>query len=454
MMQKKIWLALSTVLAACGGGDNQPGGNPDSPIGSHVDGGTVGGAGSVNGIVSDIGTGARIAGASVSGGGKSTTTDSSGQFTLDGLATGNVSISISKDGYAPSFANGKVGDQAEAVFAWLKKQGDLQTYDSTASRTLSQKTEAGPYAVVFQPNSLDTTDTNLRVSITPLDPTKEVQALPGNLVTGGGANAIPLIPVTFAEFTILDSSDKRVNLKASASAMVELPIPPSLRASYPSGAKIHCYAYDATTGAWEDFVEGTVQTSSVDGTSPDLAASVRHFSWYGGAPEGTNCVDVPVKVVSVIDGRPLGNARVEATPGTVSYTDADGNATVRTTASGVTKYTAYQTGFDVDGSLTGMPGAKYIEFGETQEQTSGTPVSCSGGGLRAQAAPATSPLVIKVGIVKNFLYSAMATLSAGTGGSGGVSVVLQAGVPGPDGMLENPLPASGAIITISQGTGT
>ena len=60
-----------------------------------------------------------------------------------------------------------------------------------------------------------------------------------------------------------------------------------------------------------------MQLSTVDGTSPVLAASVRHFSWYGGAPEGNNCVDVYVKVVSAVDGTPLGNARVEASPGTV-----------------------------------------------------------------------------------------------------------------------------------------
>ena len=101
-----------------------------------------------------------------------------------------------------------------------------------------------------------------------------------------------------------------MNLKASDSAQVELPIPPALRSTYPANSKIHCYAYDPATGKWEDFVEGTVQTSSVDGTSPVLAASIRHFSWYGGAPQGNNCVDVYVSVVSAVDGKPLGNARV------------------------------------------------------------------------------------------------------------------------------------------------
>ena len=448
MMQLCSRLVLVSVVVACGGGGGT-GGDAGPP-----DGGQVSGAGTINGIVSDIGTGARVSGATVTGGGQTATTDDRGQFTLAGLAAGTVQVSITRTGYAPSFASGEVADHADAVMAWMKKEGAPQPYNAGAAMTLSQKTEAGPYAVIFQPNSLNTTDTNLMVSVTPLDPTKERKALPGNLVSGG-ANPAPLIPVTFAEFTITDSHGARVNLKPSASAMVELPIPPSLRASYPAGSKIHCYSYDAATGAWEDFVEGTVQTSSVDGVSPVLAAQVRHFSWYGGAPQSDDCVTVPVRVVSVIDGRPLGNARIEATPGTVAYSDADGNATVTTVAMGVTTYTAYQTGFDVDGSLTGIPGAKFIEFGEVSEQTAGTPVSCRGGALRADPdATAANPLVIKIGVVKNVLYRATGVMATGNAGSGGgLSVTLQSGVPGPDGDLDNPIPASGAIITLAPANG-
>jgi hypothetical protein len=447
---QRTTLLLACLLAACHGTSSNP----------------TQGAGTINGIVSDIGTGARLSGAAVSGGGQSATTDAKGEFTLAGLAAGNVTLSISKSGYAPGYANGKAGDSAQVVPVSLKKQGAQQSYAAGSAVTLSEKTEAGPYAVIFQPNSLDTTDANLKVSVTPLDPTKERSALPGSLVTGGASPSL-LLPVTFAEFTILDSAGKRVNLKSSASAMVELPIPPSLRSAYPSGAKIHCYAYNPATGVWEDFVEGTVQTSSVDGVSPVLAASVRHFSWYGGAPQGNNCVDVYVTVVSAVDGKPLPNARVEASPGTVAYTDGNGSALVRTAlgTQGGSTYTAYQTGYDVDGSLTGIKGAKYIEFGQVQEDVVGLVTkSCSApfarpgpeddmGALRqAVVGSQGTPLVIKVGVVKNLLYQVSAILT--TGSSGSAIVVLSQGVPGPDGTLVNPSPASGAKITIAESGGT
>src|SRR4029079_545069 len=192
------------------------------------------------------------------GGGQTTTTDGRGAFTLAGLSGASVNISVVKDDYAPGFVTAKVGDTTQTALVTLKKRGELQAYNAASAMTLSQKTEAGPYAVKLQPGSLDSSDTNLKVAITPLDPTKEREALPGSLVSGGATPSL-LVPVTFAEFTILDSAGKRVNLLPSATAQVALPIPPQLRADYPLGEKIHCYAYDPATGKWEDFVEGTVQ---------------------------------------------------------------------------------------------------------------------------------------------------------------------------------------------------
>ena len=448
-----LLVSVLMLLAACSSSppNNGNNGNPDA--------GGNGGSGMVTGIVSDIGTGVRIAGAAVSGGGKNATTDAQGGFSLTGLATGAVELSITKSGYAPGYANATAGSSSDSVYVLLKSEGTPQSYATSGATTLSQSTANGPYAVILQPNSVDTTDSNITVSITPLDPTTEAAALPGTLVAGGVAKSV-LLPVTFAEFTLRDSSGTRLNLKSSASAQVELPIPASLRDTYPPNSKIHCYAYDSTTGKWDDFVDGTVQTSSVDGTTPVLAASIRHFSWYGGAPEGNDCVDVYVKVTSAVDGRPLGNARVEATPGTVAYTDADGNAVVRSTlGGGGSKFTAYQTGIDVDGSLTGMAGAKYIEFGEVTEELTGLVTKpCSsdiGSGSGSGSGPGSSsgqPVPVKVGVVKNFLYNAIAVLSA-SGGTGSVVVILQSGVPGEDGQLENPLPASGAKITVAESGG-
>lgn len=461
-MKSKIGLAFAIALScqgflACSGGDDAAGngGHPGTG-GTGAKGGSsepivpAAEPGTIYGIVTDIGTGAGVPGAEVTSGDQSATTDEHGAFELDGLAAGDVTVTIEASGYAPAFVNATVGDMTESVLAKVKKQGEAQSYEADAEMTLSEETDAGPYAVILEPNSLDTDDTDLTVSITPLDPTTEAEALPGSLVAGGDSSL--LVPVTFAEFSILDSSGKRVNLKSSASAQVELPIPPALRSTYPLDSKIHCYAYDSATGKWEDFVEGTVRLSSVDGMTPVLAASVRHFSWYGGAPEGNNCADVYVKAVSAVDGTPLVNARVEASPGTSAYTDADGVALVRTAIGGTpSSYVAYQTGLDVDGSLTGTTAAKYIEFGKVEEELVGlVQKPCTGApsptpGQTGVPGAIDQPLEVQVGRLTGLLYDARASLITGV-----VEVYLEQGVPGPDGELEVPEPTSGARIFLSE----
>lgn len=407
--------------------------------------------GSIYGVVNDSLGGSRLTGVSVSVGAKSTTTDSSGRFTLTGLTSGAAVVSLTKTAYAPGYENVKVGDTAEAVIVVLKREGTRQTYNPTTSKTLSEKTEAGPYAVTFAPNTLDTTDTNLRVAVTPLDPTKESSSLPGNLIA---SNAM-LEPLTFAEFSIFDSAGNRVNLKASAEAIVELPIPPTLRANsnYQLGKTIHCYSYNPITGQWEDFVVGTIVKSSVDGTTPVVKASIKHFSWYGAAPETNDCMSVTVSVLSAFDKKPMPGARVEAFPGTAAYTDKNGLADLKVRGNGNTRYVATRTYTDTDGSISGMPGAKVIDIGEVNEELVGlVKVPCSGSsgkpssgsGLSARVRGASNdPLAIQLGRVGTLNYEA--TVSMITSGTTGiVSASLRSVLPGGD---EGP-PVSGAIMTL------
>ncbi|HTP51794.1 MAG TPA: hypothetical protein VMK42_13960 [Anaeromyxobacteraceae bacterium] len=440
-----VTLCLAVGLGAC-----------KSSSGSGGGGGTTTGAGTVVGVVFDIGTGSRLSGVTVAGGGQTASTGSDGQFTFTNLAGSSVPLTFSLANYAPGYANAQPGGTAgDSLVVTLKKRGTLQAYDPTTTSTLTETTESGPYAVTLTAGSLATTDHNLQVSVTPLDPTKEAAALPGQLVTAGSSAAL-LSPVTFAEFTILDSAGNRVQLTATASATVELPIPPSLRSTYPLTSTIHCYAYDPTAGSWNDFVDGTVATSSVDGSTPVLRAAIRHFSWYGGAPQASNCQAVVVKVVSAVSGSPLGNAHLEATPGTGTYTDANGFATVWVEQGAQVNYFATQTGFDVDGSLTGIKGAKYIEYGKVTEtlpmprtfpcNNLPAPTGNSGTDLGETG----NPLEIKIGAIAKLTYQATALLLAGTGGTGGeVEVILQSGIPDANGQLQSPQPASGAVIALS-----
>lgn len=353
----KFWhttLVLALGLTGCGdgGGGSSPT-NPDT---------NPGGA-SVHGVVSQSGTGIRLSGVIVSSGGRSVQTDANGEYTLEVAADQDVVVDFSADGHAPGFERTLVAaGKEDAMMVSLKSQGSLQPYTRTTAQTLVQATEAGPYAVIFQADTLDTSDTDLRVAVTPLDPTKEATALPGELTSGESM----LRPLTFAEFSIYDSIGRHVNLKPGSEAVVELPIPPTLRSrpEYQAGQTVHCYSFNPSTGQWEDFVVGTVTASSVDGVTPVVRATVKHFSWYGAAPQSDDCEWVVGRVVSAVDGNPLPDARVEAFPGTSTRTNANGEFTLITARGSNPSIVATRTYIDSDGSVSGTPGAKVIDFGK------------------------------------------------------------------------------------------
>src|SRR5687767_14814309 len=104
-----IAFVVSLVLCAMsgcgggGGGGDCDGGNGTTDADTRPDAGEVGQPGTLNGIVTDIGTGARVSGATVSGGGMTTVTDAQGQFTLTGLGDGDVNLAVEKESYAPGF---------------------------------------------------------------------------------------------------------------------------------------------------------------------------------------------------------------------------------------------------------------------------------------------------------------------------------------------------------------
>ena len=437
MKKLMLGLGVAAIIVACSSGGGGGGGVPNN-------------VGTVNGVVTDSNNSQRLSGVTVTVGSKSTTTNANGEFSLDGLPSGMVVVGLSLNNYAPGYVTTNGGDDGTAVLTSIKKQGSLQNYDPTQAQTLSESTDAGPYAVIFQPNTLDTTDTSLKVSVTPVDPTKEASVLPGELVTSDAL----LVPLTFADFSIFDSSNNRVNLKPGSEAIVELPIPPDLRGNsqYSLGTTVHCYSFNPATGQWEDFVVGTITISSVDGYTPVVKASVKHFSWYGAAPESTDCVDVYGQVVSAVDGKPLAGARVEAFPGGRVTTDSNGYFIIRTSTNANPYITASRTYTDTDGSITGTPGTKVIEFGKLADipltglvsrPCNGSPVTNPNDTTVGGVSP--TPVVVTIGDIGTVSYEVVAYLTD-DGAFASIYEILPDGTEG-----EN---VTGAKITINVSDGT
>ena len=464
-----IWSAFTLCASAACGGDSDAGaggsgGRVADAAGSGGAGRSAGGtpavlpsaAHTVAGVVSDVAKGTRIAGATVQivGSDRSTQTNARGEYAFSDLPAGAVSLSISKAGYAPGYAVAESADDAQGSVVSLKKLGQMQRYDPNLAATLVEKTDNGPYAVIFTPGSLDSSDTNLKVAVTPLDPTREEAALPGDLIAGG-ASPSALEAVTFAEFSIVDSSGKRVNLKSDKSAIVELPIPLALRADYPLDSKIHCYAYNPQTGKWEDFVEGTVALSSVDHVTPVLRASIRHFSWYGGAPAIQDQECVVVQVFSKVTGKPLSGATVSARPGLKATTNENGVALITVKKDSAVKYTATKTYTDTyvddQGNLIPQQGSKVIDFGRVEEDRDLAPLTTGPCPSSAPSNPDTRNAVrVETGPLPSgaFVYEITAIIQ-----DGNTTVQVEKGIPDADGSPEDPEPVDDAKLTLVTGDG-
>ena len=395
-------------LISCGGGSSTDTNNPDT---------TTLGSGIITGMIKDAADGLRLKGVNVSVNGQTVTSDDKGEFTLTNLTSRDYVVTFEKADYAPGYANVALGDKSETLLLSLKKEGKKQDYDTSSSATIYENTINGPYAVIFEPNTLDTNDTQLKVSVTPLDPTVEEDALPGQLET----STAMLVPLTFAEFSIFDSKGKRVNLLAGKEAIVELPIPISLRKlpEYAQGKTIHCYSYNPVTGQWEDFVVGTVTKSSIDNSTPVVRASIKHFSWYGAAPQSSDCIDIYGQVISAATGAPLPFARVEAFPGSATTSDANGMFRLTTAASGQPKISASRTFIDTDGGITGTPGARVIEYGSVADiplvglvtrPCSSTPGSNPNNQTSTEPGSENNPIKIQLGNIGALNYEAIAYL--------------------------------------------
>ena len=82
--------------------------------------------GSISGSITDSGTAAPIGGATVSSGGRSTTTNASGAYTLPNVAAGEAQVTIAASGYATEVRQAVVtGGQTTSLDVAMSRPGDI-----------------------------------------------------------------------------------------------------------------------------------------------------------------------------------------------------------------------------------------------------------------------------------------------------------------------------------------
>ena len=259
-------LALSALLVACGGG----GGSDDS--GSNN--GTAGGR--ITGTAVNATTGGPIAGATVTVGAASATTDANGAFTLSNAGVGErLVVRATAQGYAPNFETTSVSTSAAgSVQLTLVPEYKLNLY-ATSGGAVSDATTGA--RVTLAPNSLALANGSaytgtVTVQLATIAPATNLSAMPGELLaaTASGTEAIESFGALSVVLT--GSAGEAVNLAAGKTATVRIPVSSRTPvASLP--ATVPLYFFNETTGLWVS--EGTAALAA---DKSYYEGSVSHFT--------------------------------------------------------------------------------------------------------------------------------------------------------------------------------
>ena len=238
---------------------------------------TVTAAGTVTGRAIDAATAQGVAGVRVSIGGLGTTTDATGAFRLDGVATGSrLSVVFSSDTHAESARIATLnGSGAADVQARLVRIG---TTASVAAATGGTVTLAGsPARVVLAPASVQRADGsvpngNITVRLTPIAPASDSAVMPGDFTTLVNGSSTPIESFGALEVRLTDGAGSALNLRPGQTASLRIPL--SSRASSPP-ATIPLFHFDSAAGRWVQ--EGT---ATLAGTGADryYEGTVTHFT--------------------------------------------------------------------------------------------------------------------------------------------------------------------------------
>lgn len=243
-------------------------------------------------------SGSGLSGVSVSGGGRSATTNDQGWFSLaDVSATERLQLTFTLANYVTTQKVVKViVGESSYIAAVLAPRATIQTVSGSTGGQVS----TGGATVVFPPNAFSGEGT---VSANYFDPTSNnySDVFPGSFegIPAAGGNAVPIESFGFMDVELKNSAGSNINMNGQAT--LTIPIPANLQGTAP--ATIPLWYYDTQAGYWkEDGIANRVGNTYV--------GNVSHFtSW-----NWDRAYDVAYLTGRVIDGdgNPIVGARVTA----------------------------------------------------------------------------------------------------------------------------------------------
>ncbi|RYY02884.1 MAG: PKD domain-containing protein [Gammaproteobacteria bacterium] len=207
-------------------------------------------------------------------------TNVEGSFSVNLSTQTPAILRITKSGFASTIrAAATAGDNG--VFAKrivLHSVGATLNLESANDNTL--RVPGSTARVDLPANSLATANGSIfagaaKVTLTPIDPSVNVDFMPGVMVDGGSGIAIESMGALGVEFT--DTNGQPLNLGANKTATIRIPATPPAGVTPP--ATMPLYHLNETTGLWEQDGTASLQTDPVSGEQY-YQGEVSHFSWW------------------------------------------------------------------------------------------------------------------------------------------------------------------------------
>lgn len=304
---------FASLVAACGGGQETK--TEDS----------AGAKGTINGIVIDGSNTAVIGDALVMVGGQSVRTDADGRFTLSAVSvTSRTVLKVNAAGFAEGFqvTQVKEGETSQVEIQLTRVLSSAEVNSSTGGTVTVPGSTA---RVVLPANAIVTSsgavyDGVVKVSVTPIAPAVDVNAMPGGYQVATASGTVYMESWGALNVTLSDANGQSLNLAPNKTASIRIPV--STR-SVTKPSTIDLFYFNNTTGYWVK--EGSA-TLSVDGLYYEGVVS--HFTVWN-ADRVMDTVYVEGCVVDAANVR-VSNVLVKS-----DGRDYSGAATAMTNADGV-----------------------------------------------------------------------------------------------------------------------
>lgn len=222
--------------------------------------------------------GAVLQGATVTACAVSATTNSAGRYTMSVPVGERVLVSFSATGHAGTQRPAAVtASSSTTVNAQLIPVGASQAVNVAAGGVVTVPSSTAQ--VTFPANALVREDgaasaASVTVAVTPIDPSLDVNRMPGDYTTMVGSTATPIESFGAISVDIRDAGGARYNLASGRSATIRIPLSTRTPSSS-TPTSIPLFYYNESTGRWVQ--EGT---ATLRGTAPNqyYEGTVTHFS--------------------------------------------------------------------------------------------------------------------------------------------------------------------------------